>query len=399
MLKKSLILASLLISFTNAQTIEQIVNSVLEKNYKLKSLESAIDTSKQQIELSSKWQNPVLSFGATDIQLNDISKRDLEPMQAHFIGISQTIPLGDKLEISQKIAHDDYEISKLQLEDKRLELKSNIYELSYKIKLIEQRLSLFDEFKSNTLKLEKLLKELYKYGKANQTQILNTQILYKELNLKSQQLQTMLNSSNLKLEQLTYEKIEKINENLEIKNITLTKNIDTHPKILQLNQNIEKLNNISHLEKEKKNSDIKVNLAYFQRKAREDYINLSFAMPLSIRGSEDIKSRKAKYKSIEVKNSLEDMKLTFKNRIETLQQIIDDSKTTYKIIQKDILPKYFELQKVLESYNSFSSFKNIDTKSLIKNQNEIIKYKLNAINEKEKYFSALAKSHYFSKEL
>lgn len=399
MLKKSLILPFLLICFTNAKTIEQITNKILQENYKLKALKSAIETSKNQIELSSKWQNPVLSFGATDIQLNNISKRDLEPMQTHFIGISQTFPLGDKLEISKKIAYDDYEISKLQLKEKRLELKSNIYELAYKIKLIEQKLDLFKEFKKNTLNLEKLLKEFYKYGKAKQTQILNTQILYKELNLKSQQLQTMLNSLNLKLEQLSYEKINHIDETLKMKAITLNKEINLHPKILQVKQSIKKLNNISYLEKEKKNSDLKVNLAYFQREAREDYINLSFAIPLSIRGSEDIKARKAKHKSIEVKNSLEDMKLTFKNRIKTLQQIIDDSQVTYKIIQKDILPKYFELQKVLENYNSFSSFKNIDSKTLIKNQNEIIKYKLNAIDEKEKYFSALAKSHYFSKEI
>ena len=41
----------------------------------------------------------------------------------------------------------------------------------------------------------------------------------------------------------------------------------------------------------------------------------------------------------------------------------------------------------------------MDSKALITNLNEIIKYELKAIDEKEKYFTALAKSIYFSKEI
>lgn len=400
MFSKSLILTSLLTLSLYAQTIEQIASNALEKNYTFKALENSIEIANEQIKLSAKWMNPTLTFGATDIQLGDITRRDLEPMQAQFVGFSQTIPMGDKLEISKNIAQDDYEISKLKLEDKRLEFKSNIYNLSYKIKLFEERLVLFNEFKSNTKKLENLLKELYKYNKASQTQILNTQILYNELNLKTKQIQTMLNSTKLKLEQLTYEKIESIDFKPEIKRYKILSDIQSHPKILQLNQNIQKFNNLSKLELEKKNSDLKFNIAYFQRDEKfEDYINLSFAIPLSIRGTEDIKSTKAKFKSLEMKNKLDDLKLTFQNNVNTLQQNLDDSLITFNIIKKEILPKHIELQKILESYNSFSSFKNIDTKSLIKNQNEIIKYKLKAVDEKEKYFTALAKSIYFSKEI
>jgi hypothetical protein len=44
-------------------------------------------------------------------------------------------------------------------------------------------------------------------------------------------------------------------------------------------------------------------------------------------------------------------------------------------------------------------YKKIDTRVLIKNQNEIIKYKLKAIDEKENYFTSLAKTYYFDKDL
>ncbi|WP_421715632.1 TolC family protein [Arcobacter arenosus] len=400
MLKKSLVIASFFVITSNAQTLDNLVNSLLEKNYTLKEISSSTDVLKEQISLSYKWNNPVLSFGATDLQLNDITKRDKEPMQAHFVGITQNIPLGDKLEISKNIAVDDYEISKLQLEDKKLELKALVYEYAFKIKLIEERLALFEEFKINTKKLESLLQNLYKYNKASQEQIINTQIMYKELKLNSSKLTRALNSLKLKLENLTYEKIETIDfdTSLEEKNISI--DISSHPKILELNKLIEKSSKISSLEEEKKYSDIKMNLTYFQRDEKfEDYVNLSFAIPLSVYGSEDIKATKAKLKSVQLKHKLEDIKFNFKNKIETIKQNLDDSLITFNIIQKEILPKQEELQKILENYNTTLMYKKIDTRVLIKNQNEIIKYKLKAIDEKENYFTSLAKTYYFDKDL
>ena len=401
MLKKSLLLSSLLFfNILQASSIEDIIDNTFSNNYSLKALDEAIKASKQQIELSQKWKNPTLSFGATDIQINDISRRDLEPMQAQFIGLSQIVPLGNKLQIAKKIAKNDYEIAKYLLEDKKLQYKSKIYEYIYTIKLLEERLSLFEEFKVNTLNLEKLLKQLYKYNKASQIQILNTQIVYEELNLKSQKLKTLLNTINLKLEQITYKKIENINIDTKIKIHILETNINKHPKISSLYQLSRKQDNLSVLEKEKKNSDIKVSVNYFQRDSKyEDYVNIALSIPLSIYGSENIKAKKAKIKTIQINHQLQDTKKDFENKIKTFQSNIDDSLKTLNIINKNILPKFNHLQKVLESYNSYNTSKMIDSTTLIKNLNEIIKYKLKAVDEKQKYFQALAKSIYYTKEI
>lgn len=401
MMKKKLFLFTLIIlasfSLANAQTIDNIIENTFKNNYSLKALEESIKSTKEQIALSSKWQNPVLTFGINDIQFDDISKRDLEAMQSQFIGFSQIVPIGEKLQRKEKIAINDYQISKYLLEEKKLQYKSKIYEYIYKAKLLEEKLALFQEFKSNTLKLEELLTKLYKYNKATQIQIINTQVLYQELNLKSQKLQTLLNTINLNLEEITYEKVKNINIDTKIKKIKLLTNINSHPKILSLIQSSKKQDNISILEKEKKNSDIKVSLNYFQRDEKyEDYVNIAFVIPLSIRGSEDIKSKQAKIKTIEINHNIQDLKSSFKNKIKILQENINDSIITLDIINNKILPKFNQLQKVLESYNSLQK---IDSKSLINNLNEIIKYKLEVINQKDKYFSAIAKSIYFTKEI
>ena len=405
MIKKTLLLSFVFFAnhlLLNAQTIDNIVENTFNNNYSLKALEESIKSTKEEIKLSSKWKDPTLTFGITDIQFDDITRRDIEAMQSQFIGFSQVIPMGNKLKIKKEIASNDYEISRFLIEEKKLQYKSKIYEYIYKIKLIEEKLSLFNEFKSNTIKLEKLLVQLYKYNKASQVQIINTQIMYEELNLKSQNLQTLLNTIKLNLEQITYEKIENIDIDTSIKNIKLPTNIQSHPKILSLIQRSKKQDNISILEKEKKNSDINVSLTYFQRDEKfNDYVNIAFAIPLSIQGREDIKSRKAKIKTIEINHNIQDMKLTFENMIKTYQQNIDDSILTLNLINNNIIPKFNHLQKVLETYNSFTSSSSllIDSKSLVNNLNEIIKYKLKAVDEKDKYFNAIAKSMYFTKEI
>ncbi len=401
MLKQSLtliLLSSLLTSSIYAKEVKQVVNEAINTNSSLQALEQSILLAKEQIDLAGKWQNPILNFGANDIQFDDISKRDLEPMQAQFIGLNQMIPIGDKKELEEEIARDDYELSKLVLADKKLELESKIYEYIYNIKLVEERVALFSKLKQNIAELQKLLEEFYKYNKASQIDILKVQTLYDELDISEQKLNNNLRVFKLQLEQLTYTKFKDIDISTELEKVTLVNNVDSHPKILQIEKNIEKFNTTSKFEEEKKNSDINLAVKYFQRDSKyEDYINISVAIPLSVYGSEDIKARKAKFKANEYKNLLEDSKLKFTNQIKILQDNIDNAFYSYKKLNESIIPKYNQIQKTLESYNRFSSLKQIDSKQLIRNLNELIKYKLKAIDEKQKFYTNLANSIYFTK--
>jgi len=398
MFKKTVILTTLITSMF-ATNIDDVVQQAYEKNLTLKTLEKSLDVAKQEIELATKWKNPTLSFGATDLQFSDISRRDKEAMQAQFIGFSQVFPIGDKLDTKRKIALNDYEISMFEIEDKRLQFKSMVYEYLYTIELIKERLSLFEEFKTNIKKLEELLQSLYEYNKASQVQILNAQIMYKELNLKAQNLQTKLNTTILKLEQIVYERFENIEIDTNLKKLSLEKDILNHPKLQVLKESIRKFDNLATFEKQNKFSDVNVNVAYFQRDDRfDDYMNVSIAIPLSIYGSEDIKSTRAKFKTIELNHKLQDTTKIFENSIDTLQQRLDDSFISYSLIKEEILPNYKRLQKVLEQYNSTNGYKNIDVKALIDNLNETIKYKLKAVDEKQNFFDAFAKSKYFIKD-
>jgi len=389
-MKKSALILLSLATFSFSENIENIVDNAIKNNYDLISIQRAIDVASQNILLSKKWQNPVLTLGVNDIHFDEPLKRDAEPMQAQYLGFSQVIPRQKKLHLKESIAKKDKEIIALSLEDKKLKLKSKIYEVSYNILLLEDKMKLLNSYEKNINKLKKLSLSLYKYGKSNQNEILNADVSLVNLKIQKQNLQNMIDNLYLKLEQITYSKIDSIDTKLNLKELVLNMNLNTHPKILQEELKSKKFKDFARLEKENEKGDIKLNIAYFNRDDKyKDYANISVNIPLSFYNSEKIKASKARIQAKQVSNKLEDTKRAMSTELKVLENSANNAYKNYKLINEQIIPLKRKIQKNLENYNSFEKIK---PQNLIKNLNELISYEIKAIDEKNIYFSNYAKS-------
>lgn len=394
---KRLLLSSLFtITFLYATSVDEIVINTLNNNYDLKSLEKSINLANEQIKISKNWQNPVLSFGVNDIWFNDTFSRDKEAMQAQFIGFSQVIPLGNKLDIKKEIAQKDKKIEILNLEDAKLKLQSKIYELSYNILVLEKKEKLLDSYELNIQKLEKLYVALSKYGKIKHNEILNTKVSFESLQLEKQSLRNMIENLYLKLEQVSYTKINNIDASLDMNETKLEFDIKNHPKILMQIELSSKYIDISKFENENKIPDVKVNVAYFQRDDRfNDYANVSLSIPLPIYKTEEVNSLKAKIQANKINNDISNLKQNFNTEVAILQNDMNTSYKNYNLILNKILPLKQTVQKYLEAYNSFDQVKPQES---IKNLNELITYELKALDELQNYFIAKSKAIYFTKK-
>lgn len=394
MFKNIVFVTFLTVSSSFAISLDEMVDNVLNKNHDLKSLEKSIEVADEQIKVSKNWQNPVLTIGANDIHFDDSFKRDLEPMQAQYIGFSQVLPMGDKLEIKEAIAKKDKNIATHLLDDKKLQLKSKIYEYAHNIVILEKKYELLNKYQKNIKSLEELTNALYENGKAKQTDIINVKIAYSKVSLKKQNLKNLINNLYLKLEEITYTKVPSIEVPLNMKALTLNTMFDNHPKVQVVSLKSEKFNDISRLETEKKTSDIKLNVAYFQRDDKyKDYANISVNIPLAIYGTESVNALKAKLKAKEVESSLINLKQKFKTTTLMLQNDMNNAIETYRIIEETIIPLKEEVQKNIEAYNSFNLVKPQDT---INNLNEVIAYEMMLLDEIKKYFTSYSKSIYFT---
>ncbi|WP_428023384.1 TolC family protein [Arcobacter sp.] len=393
MIKNSFILLCLIISSSFASNLEQIVNSAINNNRDLQAIEKSIQIANEQIKLSNKWDNPILTIGANDLQF-DTSRRDLEPMQAQYLGFSQNIPINDKFTLQEEIAIKDKSIAQLNYEDAKLKLKSKLIQYVYSIKILEKKYLLLSEYQKNIKALEELTTSLYENNKSNQNMIIDLKTDYLKVEVQKEELKNIINNNYLKLEEITYEKVSSIDIPLDVKELVLVKEISNHPKIKILEQNSEKFNKQALLEDAKKFSDVKVNVAYFQRDDKyKDYANVSVSIPLALYGKENIKIMQAKIKASEFKDKFEDSKKSFELKIEALQNDLNSAYKKYQLFLNTIIPLQENNQNTIEKYNSLGI---TQPNEILKNLNKIIKNKIAAYDEMKSYFDTYAQSYYFT---
>ena len=391
-MKKLVFIPLILASSLFSTSIENIVEKSLQNNFDIKSLENSIQITNFQIKQAKNWENPMLSFKANDIMLN---KNYIKDQKEYGIELSQAIPVGNKLELEESIAKKEKILQEQALEDKKLEFESKIYLYSYTILILENRLKLLDEYQKNLNRLEELYTKLYSYDKASLNEILNTQISKYDLQMKINELQTTKDNLYLSLEQISYEKIDKIDDSLVLKNINkqqIEELLIFHPKIQTLQTTSQKYKDTAQLEDAKKFSSITLALEYMQNK-EQDYANITMSMPLPIYNTENINKLKANLNTNETNNKLDSQIHNLRLQTKIYLNNLEQYKTNYKILQEKIVPIKQKIQKVLEE---FVGFDKESLKENLNSLNELIDYEMKASEQLEKYFENYSELIYYS---
>lgn len=379
-------------SLLSAVTIDELVKNSFEKNYDLKSLNKSIQVASAQIKVSKNWENPMLEFKTYNIGLN----KPLSNQKEYGVELSQVIPIGNRLDIEKSIAQKDRNIKEFDLEDKKLELESKIYEYSYNILILEKRYKLIENYLKNIEKLEELYSSLYKYEKASLNEVLNTKVSYLDLKLELDNLKTMIDNLYLNLELISYEKVQNIDENIDIKEINKAsinqELVITHPKVKTLEEDSSKYKEMASLEEAKKYSNVTLSVEYMQN-AEQDYGNVSVGIPLPLYKTENINALKAKLNSNETNDKLDSFTHNLSLQSDIYLNNLNQSARNYRLIQKEIIPLKQKIQENIENYNSFDMVKPQES---IENLNELIKYETKALDEALKYYESYSQLIYFT---
>ena len=391
-MKKVVFTSLIFASYLFGTSIEDIVQKSLENNFDIKSLENSIEIANFQIKKAKNWENPMIRFKANDIMLN---KNYLNNQKEYGIELSQAIPIGKKLELEESIAKKDKLLKEQTLQDIKLEFESKIYLYSYTILILENRLKLLNEYQKNLNRLEELYTKLYSYDKVSLNEILNTQISKYDLQMKINELQTTKDNLYLSLEQISYEKIDKIDDSLVLKDINrqqIEELLIFHPKIQTLQTTSQKYKDTAQLEDAKKFSSITLALEYMQNK-EQDYANITMSMPLPIYNTENINKLKANLNTNETNNKLDSQIHNLRLQTKIYLNNLEQYKTNYKILQEKIVPIKQKIQKVLEE---FVGFDKESLKENLNSLNELIDYEMKASEQLEKYFENYSELIYYS---
>ena len=391
-MKKVVFTSLIFASYLFGTSIEDIVQKSLQNNFDIKSLENSIEIANFQIKQAKNWENPMISFKANDIMLN---KNYLNNQKEYGIELSQAIPIGKKLELEESIAKKDKLLKEQTLQDIKLEFESKIYLYSYTILILENRLKLLNEYQKNLNRLEELYTKLYSYDKVSLNEILNTQISKYDLQMKINELQITKDNLYLSLEQISYEKIDKIDDSLVLKDINrqqIEEQLIFHPKIQTLQTTSQKYKDTAQLEDAKKFSSVTLALEYMQNK-EQDYANITMSMPLPIYNTENINKLKANLNTNETNNKLDSQIHNLRLQTKIYLNNLEQYKTNYKILQEKIVPIKQKILKVLEE---FVGFDKESLKENLNSLNELIDYEMKASEQLEKYFENYSELIYYS---
>lgn len=379
-------------SLLSAVTIDELIKNSFEKNYDLKSLNKSIQVANEQIKVSKNWENPMLAFKTNNIGLN----KPLSNQKEYGVEITQVIPIGRTLDIEESIAQKDRNIKVFDLEDKKLELESKIYEYSYNILILEKRYKLIENYLKNIEKLQELYSSLYKYEKASLNEVLNTKVSYLDLKLELDNLKTMIDNLYLNLELISYEKVQNIDENIDIKEInkaSINQEFNlSHPKVQTLQEDSLKYKDMANLEEAKKYSNVTLSVEYMQNQ-EQDYANVTVGIPLPLYKTENVNALKAKLNSNETNDKLDSFLHNLSLQSDIYLNNLNQSARNYRLIQKEIIPLKQKIQENIENYNSFDIVKPQES---IDNLNELITYETKALDEALKYYESYSQLIYFT---
>ena len=260
--------------------------------------------------------------------------------------------------------------------------------------ILEKRYKLIENYLKNIEKLEELYSSLYKYQKASLNEVLNTKVSYLDSKLELDNLKTIIDNLYLNLELISYEKVQSIDESIDIKEINKAsinqELISTHPKVKTLEEDSSKYKEMASLEEAKKYSNVTLSVEYMQN-AEQDYGNVSVGIPLPLYKTENINALKAKLNSNETNDKLDSFTHNLSLQTNIYLNNLNQSARNYKLIQKEIIPLKQKIQESLENYNSFDMVKPQES---ITNINELITYETKALDEALNYYESYSKLIY-----
>jgi len=392
---QKLLLTLTLSTLLYGQSLETLLEKVKEQNLLLSQSKERIMIRQEEVELADSWDNPSLSIGANDLLIDDISARDREPMQTHFITLSQKIPTAGKNGLKKSVALVNRDISDTSYHDSVLKVLSQVSGYAYKVAIIDKKLILIAQYQKNVSRVKQLHQKRFEIGKSPQSAIEKSKILAQKLIIKKRKLLTMKRALLYKIEQLCYEKVSSIELSLEMDK-HLQMDIEKHPIMIEKNLLVTKSKEQLKLQRARKVPDVKLAFGYFQRQDRSDYLALNASFSLPIRGKEEHEIKIALLKESQAKRALKAKAFTLKREVDILQELMVDSLANYSVIKKEILPKQRYIHALLEK-EIFT--KNSSTTVLLENLNESIMLELEAYSEMESYFAAYTRLLYFQGDI
>ncbi len=339
------IILLILVSMTiiHAENIQQLIRKGIESHPSLHSIEKRLSSMDEKISLSQNFDNPDLSFSINDMQFENFSRRDLEPMQYQSINFKQKFPWFGKLDARKKYTQAQKNVIFNSYTAAKIKLAEEIRMTVYTIKEIEERIRIVNQYIEVTKQNIDLYNSYASTQSKSHTSSMNASLLLTKVQIKAANYKSLLESQKAKLKYLVQHKVHTISSSMK-----MTKPKQLHYYLSKLDNNPIYQMTLSQKDVAWANRDIQnldktpdpyVKLGYFNRAEFNDYASITIGASIPLYGSEELKTEAAHKEALAAASASLDYKSSLQSDIETMYAKLIEAYTIYNILKKETLPQ------------------------------------------------------------
>lgn len=330
-------------SIIHAENIQQLIRKGIESHPSLQSIEKRLSAMDEKISLSQNFDNPDLSFTVNDMQFENFSRRDLEPMQYQSINFKQKFPWFGKLDAQKKYTQAQKDVIFNSYRAAKIKLAEEIRMTVYTIKEIEERIHIVKQYIEVTKQNIDLYNSYASTQSKSHTSSMNASLLLTKVQIKEANYKSLLDSQKAKLKYLVQHKVHTISSRLQ-----MTKPKTLHYYLTKLENNPIYQMTLSQKDVAWANRDIQnldktpdpyVKVGYFNRAEFNDYASITIGASIPLYGSEELKTEAAHKEALAAASASLDYKSALQSDIETMYAKLIEAYTIYNILEKETLPQ------------------------------------------------------------
>ena len=326
------------------QSVDALIKTSLGKHPSLAVLESKLMANRYDTLNANLFTNPTLKLGINDIQLNNVSARDIERMQSENITLTQKIPYFGKRDAHVAVQHQ----KGLAIQAKRTLVESNLA-LALRTNALElwriKELKKLWKHMRQVIRANKTLASIYyEEGEGSASKILSFATLVATLDAKIQNTQYQEHAIFAKLSYLSGVRVDDVSISPTLKKMSRLTYLQK--QLVQKNP-LLKIQHASLETQEKKlvsanlakYPDMSIGVGYFRRDNFEDYVSLSVGISLPLYGREANEVQKQQHLQHALRLEEDDLEGRLGAELAAVYYQAKADARTYQTLKQRVSPK------------------------------------------------------------
>ena len=340
---KAVLLAISMVLGLAAATLDGVIDTALANSPSLQSIGEKIAASKEAVALASHFDNPVVSIGVNDIQLDDLSDRSIERMQSSSVSVKQRIPFFGKRAEKEHAAKAGNAFLFHRLDEARAALAAAVRSEAYTLWKAERLL----EIESRNAALMQRDAELFRSynltASGGHMGIMAAELALSKSALARQTLETEISERLARLSYLAGTSVDGVDMELTIESPpdleVLRKRLEYNFALQAGKEAIEERKADLAYAKLQRYPDPTVGVGYFRREAFEDYLSVTLSIPLPLYGTEARKTQMAEHRLLGEEHRYADLALSVRSDFEREAARLTGSYERCRILEEESLPR------------------------------------------------------------